>query len=290
MRLGGHVSSSGGIHTAVERAQALGATALQVFTQSPRTWRPTRHSDENLERFRTSAREADIEAVCHATYLINLAATDGTTFERSMAALGTTVEVAGRIGASGVVFHIGSHLGRGLDRALEQVVPALDVVLGERGDSRTWLLLENSAGPGGTIGVGVDELARVIDELGRPERVGVCLDSCHLWASGVDVADPGCVDELLAELEDRIGLERLRCLHVNDSALPLGTNRDRHANVGEGEIGDGLAVMLGHPRLQGLPALAETPGADGKGFDAGEMAALERLHRAGEKLWRRRRG
>ncbi len=290
MRLGGHVSSSGGIDSAVDRAQALGARALQVFTQSPRTWRATSHGEESVERFRSRAAEADIEAVCHATYLINLGATDPVVFERSREALRTTVEVAGRIGASGVVFHVGSHLGRGLERALEQIAPALGEVLVARGEAGTWLLLENSAGPGGTIGVGIDELARVLDEIGRPPRVGVCLDSCHLWASGVDVTDLGCMDELVAELDERIGLERLRCLHINDSALPRGTNRDRHANVGQGEIGNGLAVMLGHPRLQGLPALAETPGADGKGFDAGEMAALVRLHRNGVRRWRRRRG
>jgi deoxyribonuclease-4 len=274
----------------VERAEALGAQAVQVFTQSPRTWRPTNHSEQDFERFRERAGEVDIEAFCHATYLINLAATDDTTFHRSVQALATTLEVADGIGASGVVFHVGSHLGRGLDRALEQVVPALDVVLGQRGDSPTWLLVENSAGPGGTIGVGIEEVARVIDELRRPERVGVCLDTCHLWASGVDVGDPERVDELLAEVDERIGLERLRCLHVNDSKLPLGTNRDRHENVGQGEIGDGLAVMLGHPKLQGLPALSETNGADGKGFDQGEMQALTQLHAAGVKLWKGRRG
>ena len=171
--------------------------------------------------------------------------------------------------AEGVVFHLGSHLGRGLDAALHQVIPAMQVALGE-GEPKspaTRLVIENSAGAGNTMGLTIEDIARVIDELGRPKRVGVCLDTCHLWATGVDVRDPARVDELVSELDERIGLDRLLCLHVNDAALPLGAHRDRHADPGDGLIGRKLGVILGHPRLQDVAAITESPGPDEKGPD-----------------------
>jgi deoxyribonuclease-4 len=287
MQFGGHVSSSGGIDTAIDRAEEIGANAVQVFTQSPRMWRPTAHRPEAVARFRERREKAGVESVvCHATYLINLGATDDVIYHKSVKALATTVDVADQIGAEGVIFHVGSHLGRGLDAAMHQIVPAIQIACAERREQGPWLLLENSAGHQGTIGVTIEELARMIDELGRPDRIGICLDTCHLFASGIDITEPSAVDELLDEIEDRIGLEKLRALHVNDSKMSFGSNRDRHANVGTGEIGEGLAVMLGHPRLQHLPALAETAGADGHGVDAAEVSSLQRLHRKGIKQWR----
>jgi deoxyribonuclease-4 len=179
------------------------------------------------------------------------------------------------------VLHVGSHLGAGLDAGLDRVVPALDRALERAGDD-TWLLLENSAGAGGTIGRSVDELATIVDRAGRPPRLGLCLDSCHLWVSGVDVADPAAVAELVDEVDGRVGLERLRAIHVNDAASPLGSNRDRHANVGEGLIGDRLGVLLGEPRLRDLPFLLETPGPHGHGPDAEQIRRLRELwERAG---------
>jgi deoxyribonuclease IV len=286
MLFGAHVSSSGGIHTAIDRAQALKANAVQVFTQSPRMWRATTHSDESVALFRKRRAEARVESViCHATYLINLGATDDTTYHRSVRALSATVAAGGRIGAEGVVFHVGSHLGRGLDAAMHQIVPAIEVVMGERGQDGPWLLLENGAGHQGTIGVTISELARIIDELGRPDGVGICLDTCHLFASGIDITTLEGMDELVTDVDTQIGLDRLRCLHINDSKLPFGSNRDRHENLAKGEIGEGLAVMVGHPALQHLPMVMETPGADGHGVDLTEMASLRRLNRKGVKRW-----
>ena len=285
MLLGGHVSHAGGLPTAVDRAEALGARSLQIFAGSPRTWRQPADDPEAMRRFRERAEETGIAAVVHATYLINLGSTDDAVYGKSVRALQEAMGTARGIGAIGVVFHVGSHLGRGLDAALEQIVPALQIVLGENGDSDTWLLLENSAGAGGTIGVDVADLQRIVGELDGHPRLGVCLDTCHLWAAGVDITDPDRVDELLAELDRAMGLDRLRSLHVNDSQLELGANRDRHENVGRGKIGNGLAVMLGHPGLQGLPAVMETPGADGKGVDKREMRSLRRLHKRGVELW-----
>lgn len=273
---GAHVSSSGGIFTAIDRIEAIGGDAAQVFTQSPRMWRPTAHKPEAIERFKERRAEAEIGAIaCHALYLINLAAPKF--YDRSVEALGATVDVACAIEADAVIFHVGSHLGAGFDRALELVVPALERCL-ERCDEGTWLLMENTAGAGGTIGRSIEELAAVHDRLGGHPRLGLCLDSCHLYASGYDVTDRAELDRLLGRVDELVGLDRLRALHVNDSAAPLGSNRDRHANIGEGLLGDGLGTFVAHPALQELPIFLETPGPDGHGPDADEVRKLRELH------------
>ena len=278
MYVGAHLSSSGGIHTAVDRAEAIGAESLQVFTQSPRTWRPTSHDPANLERFRERSAEVGLNGVlCHALYLCNLAAPDDAVYEKSVAAMRNTMDVARGIGADGVVFHVGSHLGSGFEAGLERVVPAMEQVL-ELSDDQTWLLMENSAGTGGTIGRSIEELATIFDRLDRHPRLGICLDSCHLYASGIDVTDPVQLDAALDEVDASIGLDRLRALHVNDSATALGSNRDRHANIGDGLMGEQLGTFLGHPNLQGLPAVLEVPGPDNHGPDEGEVRKLRELH------------
>jgi deoxyribonuclease-4 len=271
------MSSAGGIHTAVDRAEAAGAEALQVFTQSPRMWRPTNHPEENLERFKQRAAEVGLNGVvCHALYLLNLAAPDDAVYEKSVTALKSSVDVACKIDADGVVFHVGSHLGAGFEQSLERVVPALLECL-ERCTEKTWLLIENTAGTGATIGRSIEELATLVDRLDRHERIGICLDSCHLWASGYDVTDRAALDGVLDQVDREIGLDRLRALHVNDSKTPLGSNRDRHDNIGEGLMGAGLGVFLSHPRLQGLPALLEVPGPDDQGPDAEQIARAKAL-------------
>jgi deoxyribonuclease-4 len=278
MKIGAHLSTSGGIHTAVDRAEAVGADSLQVFTQSPRTWRPTNHDPANFERFRERRLETGLgDVLCHALYLCNLAAPKDDIYEKSVAALQNTMEVARGIGADGVVFHIGSHLGAGFEAGLERVLPAMELVLGLATDE-TWLLMENSAGAGGTIGRSLDELATIYERLDRHPQLGVCLDSCHFYVSGVDVADPAALDAALDELDESIGLDRLRALHVNDSAAPLGSNRDRHANIGDGLLGEKLGVFLGNPRLQALPAVLETSGPDNRGPDANEVRKAKEMH------------
>jgi deoxyribonuclease IV len=276
MLFGAHVSSAGGIHTAIDRIEAIGGDAVQVFTQSPRMWRPTAHPPESVERFKERRTEAGIEAVvCHALYLINLAAPKFR--DKSVEALRATIDTACAIEADGVIFHVGSHLGAGFDAGLELVVPSLLECV-ERCNERTWLLMENTAGTGDTIGRSIEELAAIYDRLDRHPRLGLCLDSCHLYASGYDVTDRNELDRLLEQVDELIGLDRLRALHVNDSATPLGSNRDRHENIGEGLMGEGLGVFLGHPQLQDLPALLETPGIDNKGPDENEVRKLRELH------------
>ena len=277
MYIGAHLSSSGGIHTAVDRAEAIGAESLQVFTQSPRAWRPTNHDPANFDKFRERRAEVGLHGVlCHALYLCNLAAPDDAICAKSVAAMRNTMQVACGIGADAVVFHVGSHLGSGLEHGLERVLPAMEQVL-ELTTDETWLLMENSAGAGGTIGRSIDELATIYQRLDGHPRLGVCLDSCHLYVSGIDVTDAAQLDALLDEVDSSIGLDRLRALHVNDSASPLGSNSDRHANIGEGLLGEELGVFLGNPRLQGLPAVLETAGPDKHGPDADEVRKAKEI-------------
>jgi deoxyribonuclease-4 len=276
--IGAHLSSAGGIHTAVDRAEAVGAESLQVFTQSPRAWRPTNHDPATFDRFRDRRAEVGLHGVlCHALYLCNFAAPNDEVYEKSVAALRNTMQVAGAIGADAVVVHVGSHLGSGFEHGLERVLPAMEQVL-ELSTDETWLLMENSAGAGGTIGRSIDELATIYQRLDRHPRLGVCLDSCHLYVSGVDVTDAVALDALLDEVDSSIGLDRLRALHVNDSAAELGSNRDRHANIGEGLLGEELGVFLGNPRLQGLPAVLETAGPERQGPDANEVRKAKEMH------------
>jgi deoxyribonuclease IV len=278
VEFGAHMSSSGGIDTAIDRIEAIGGDCVQVFTQSPRMWRPTNHKPESIERFRARRAEAGIGGVvCHALYLCNLAAPDEAIYEKSVQTMRNTVDAACAIGADGVIFHVGSHLGAGFESGLDRTCAALAQVL-ERCEGDTWLLMENSAGAGGTIGRSLEELQTLLDRLDGHPRLGICLDSCHLYVSGYDVTDPHVVGALVRELDERIGVDRLRALHVNDSAAELGSNRDRHANIGEGLMGEGLGAFLAHPAFQHLSAYLEVPGDAKQGPNANELQKLRDLH------------
>ena len=275
MLFGAHVS--GGIKKALDNALEMGADTLQLFVQSPRTWRFPNHDPADLEAFRSRREEHGMPAFVHALYLVNLAAPDEAVYSKSVETMRATVDAACAIEADAVVFHVGSHLGAGFESGLARVRPALEQVL-DRCNDRTWLLMENSAGAGGTIGRSISELAALFDALGRHRRLGICLDSCHLYVSGVDVTEPAALTATVDELHERIGLDRLRALHANDSKAPLGSNRDRHENILEGLMGEGLATFLAHPKLQHLPVLLEVPGKDGKGPNADEIHKLRELH------------
>ncbi len=276
MLFGAHCS--GGIKKAIDAAEEMGADVVQLFVQSPRAWRFPKHDPAALEQFRERRAEAGLGgALVHALYLVNLAAPDKAIYKKSVDTMRSTMDAACAIEADGVVFHVGSHLGAGFDVGLKRVVPALEQVL-DRCSETTWLLMENSAGAGGTIGRSIDELAVIFDALGRHQRLGICLDSCHLYVSGIDVTERKALDGVLGELDDRIGLDRLRALHANDSKAPLGSNRDRHENICDGLMGEGLGAFLSHPRLQDLPTVLEVPGKDGHGPNADEIRKLRELH------------
>jgi deoxyribonuclease-4 len=285
MLFGAHVSAAGGISKAIDRVEEIGGDAVQLFTQSPRMWKPTEHAQEELDRFRERRREAGVKAVsCHALYLVNLASSDDTVRANSLEALRATMATARGIGADAVVFHVGSHLGYGFDDAVAVVAPALRELL-ELTTDDLWLCMENAAGAGGTIGRSIAELATLSDAVGGHPRLGICLDSCHWWASGVEVSDRTGLAAALEDLDARLGLDRLRVLHVNDSKAPLGSNRDRHELVGEGLIGDGLATFLGHPAFQSLPAIVET--WEDRGRETEDLDRMRALRRKGRRRWAR---
>jgi deoxyribonuclease-4 len=241
-------------------------------------WRPTNHKPEAIEQFKAKRRDAGIGGVvCHALYLVNLAAPDDAIYEKSITAMRATVDAACAIEADGVIFHVGSHLGAGFEAGLERTCGALSQIL-ESCEGDTWLLMENSAGSGATIGRSLEELAVLMERLDHHPRLGICLDSCHLYASGYDVTDPAAVDDLVSELDGRIGLDRLRALHINDSAVPLGANSDRHANILEGVMGENLGAFLAHPAFRHLSAYLEVPGENKTGPNANEIQKLRDLH------------
>ncbi|MGD0166042.1 MAG: deoxyribonuclease IV [Gaiellaceae bacterium] len=278
MFIGAHVSASGGLDKALERMQEIGAEAAQIFVQSPRTWRPTNHKPETIERFKSERSRLGAPVYVHALYLVNLAGENEELYRKSIETMCITMDVACAIESDGVIFHVGSHHGSGFEGALERVAGAMEEIL-EHTNDRTWLLMENSAGAGGTIGRSLEELTALYERLGRHERLGVCLDSCHLFVSGWDVTDRAELDRLVAELDRQIGLDRLRALHVNDAKAPLGSNRDRHENIGEGVMGEKLGVFLSHTAFRELSALLETPGPEGHGPGADQVEKLRELYR-----------
>jgi len=269
---------SGGIKKSIDRAIEIQANALQLFVQSPRAWRFPEHDPADLARFRERRVETGLGAVVvHGLYLVNLASPKDDFYEKSVTTMRSTMRAACAIEADGVVFHVGSHQGGGFETGLERIAPALELVLDECSET-TWLLMENTAGAGDTIGRSVEELGTIFERLDRHPRLGICLDSCHLFASGYDVTDREQLDRLVDEIDGSFGLDRVRCLHVNDSKTPLGSNRDRHDNILDGIMGEKLGVFLSHPAFQGLPAVLEVPGPDGHGPDAKEVRKLRELH------------
>ncbi len=277
MPLGAHVSASGGLSTAIARAQAIGAECVQVFLSAPQRWLEPKHADDELERFAQRAREAGIGPnFAHAIYLINLASSEATIRARSIGSLIACSAGAGRCLLQGAVVHVGSGKGQLLAEAERNVIAALEEVLA--GGGSTPILLENSAGSGHTLGARFEQLGLLLDSLGRPERMGVCLDTAHAFASGYDLRTPDGLEAALEKLDRHVGLERLRVVHANDSKVPLGSAVDRHENIGKGHLGEeAFALMLRHPALKELPWILEVPGYTNEGPDAENVAALKRL-------------
>ena len=283
MLIGGHVSPAGGLVNAFHRGVERDCDAIQIFNQSPRAWRPTNYREEDIAEFRELLAAGPVKAiVIHAVYLINCASKDPVIREKSLNSLAHALRVGDAIGAAGVVVHPGSTVGEPLTASLRRVGEAVRHVLGE--SESCPLLLENTAGAGGTIGRSFGELAELLELGGGDERLGVCLDSCHMLASGFDVRTAEGLSEVLDECVETLGMDRVRCLHVNDSMTPLGSNRDRHAPLGEGELGpEGCAAFFSEPRFEGLPAIFEGPGLAGKGAALEDMRVARRLRNRGLK-------
>jgi deoxyribonuclease-4 len=292
MNIGAHVRGGGKLVPSLEAGVAIGATSVQIFTQSPRMWKPSQYAPSVLAAYREAqAQHPTItDTFCHATYLINLASADNELYEKSVECLINNLSVARGMASSGLVLHVGSHKGAGFEEVVVQIARAFERALDDAepapdGFADCPILIENAAGAGGTVGRSLEEIEALIGACGDDERLGLCIDTQHLWASGVDYSSIAGTKRLVKEIGDRVGISRLRCLHLNDSKIELGANRDRHANIDEGTIGSkGLAPLVGHPKICDLPLLLEVPG-DGDGPRASDVAQARKVVSAGIKLY-----
>jgi deoxyribonuclease-4 len=287
-RLGAHLPLAPGMVKAIDRAHAIGASAIQIFTDNPTAWRRRREPPPELEAFRRRAAELDVRPIAiHASYLVNLPGPDATTFERSVAMLAGELAGAPAFGARYVNVHIGSHRGTGIDIGMARLVDGIAAVMARaRGaasasDPRTVLVLENSVGGGGGLGTTLEQLAAIADLLdargvGRDD-VAFCIDTAHAWGAGLDVGDPTTIDAFLAGFDERIGLDRLVLVHLNDTRSALGSRTDRHEHLAAGRIPPvGLAHIVRHPRLAHATYILETPGMDA-GYDEINMERARAL-------------
>jgi deoxyribonuclease-4 len=283
MLIGAHVSPAGGPANAVARGVERGCQAIQIFNQSPRQWRPTVYDDEKVAAYKEAFEKSDIEALLiHAVYLLNCASEDKELRKKSLTSLIASLRAGEALGAVSVVLHPGSALKGGADAAVKRAAKTIAEALKE--SEGCVLHLENTAGAGGTLGRTFEELAALIEGAGGGKRLGACLDSCHLLASGYDIRTAEGLSEVLDEFDRIVGLDRLGSLHVNDSMTKLGSNRDRHANLGDGELGrKGCAAFLSEPRFEGLACVFEGPGAAGKAVERADVQNAFRLRRQGLK-------
>jgi deoxyribonuclease IV len=283
MLIGAHVSTSGGLDKAVERGAERGCESIQIFNQSPRMWRPTKYGADDFAAFNQAIESSAVEAVViHAVYLINCATTEPELRKKSLNSLTHALRIGDEINAAGVILHPGAQKGEPLGPSMKRAAKVIAAALKE--SERCPLLLEQTAGHKGLLGRDFDQTARLIELAGSGGRLGLCLDSCHLFVQGYDITDEAHLTIVLDQAEEKLGLDRLGCIHVNDAAAPLGSCRDRHANIGQGEMGKGgLRAFLSEPRFEGLPATLETPGPRKKGPDRKEVQIAKRLRRDGLK-------
>jgi deoxyribonuclease IV len=281
MLIGAHVSTGGGLSNAIERAEERLCDSIQIFNQSPRMWRPTRYSDDDFAAFREAMDASRVEVVAiHMIYLINPAGKDKEMRKKSLESLTHALRVGDGIGAIGVVVHPGALKDDTRTNARKRAISLIKEALAR--SEKCPIIYENTAGSPQLLGLDFDETAELIDKTGGPKRLGLCIDSCHLHATGYDVRTPQGMKDLVDEIDAKVGLEQLKLLHVNDSRDARGSNRDRHAPIGKGEIGrKGFRAFLGERRLQGIPAVLEGPGIDGHDVARKDVQLTRRLHREG---------
>jgi deoxyribonuclease-4 len=283
MFIGAHVSTGGGLPNAIERGKERGCESIQIFNQSPRMWRPTKYGPDDFAAFREAIDASPVEAVIiHAVYLINCATKDKELRKKSLESLTHALRIGDGIGAKGVVLHPGSQKTDPLKPSLKRASKVIAAALKET-DSCP-LLIEQTAGHKGLLARDFDQTAELIELAGAGKRLGLCLDSCHLFVQGYDITDEAHLGAVLDEADAKVGIQRLGAVHVNDAAVPLGACLDRHANIGKGEMGKrGLSAFLSEPRFEGLPATLETPGPEKKGSSKAEVTLAKRLRREGLK-------
>ncbi|HLF79392.1 MAG TPA: deoxyribonuclease IV [Dehalococcoidia bacterium] len=277
MKIGAHVSTAGGPVTAFERAEAIGAEAAQIFLTPPQQWRSSKVEPEQAEAFRARAAASSCGPLfVHGVYLINLATSDESNLTRSTSSLKSALTSCSQLGIQGVIFHLGSHKGMGLEAVFAQICKACTDVLANTPDD-VQLILENSAGAGGTIGSQFADLGRIIREVDSP-RIKVCLDTQHSFAAGYDLASAEGLEMAMTEFEQEVGFDQLVAVHANDSKVELGRGLDRHENIGEGMIGiEGFRRIVAHRGFKDVPFLLEVPGLDGKGPDQSNIDILKKM-------------
>ena len=275
MKVGAHVSSAGGLDKAIDRGQEMGAETIQIFVSSPQGWAFKPIAPAVIEKFNEKAAQSGIGPnFLHCIYLVSLGAPTEEHLQKSVGALTNYMQAAGEIGASGVIFHTGSHRGAGYDAVFDQAVGAMQEVL-KASPEDVSLLIENSAGMGDHICSSFQEIGRLMKAVANP-RVRVCLDTQHLFAAGYNIVDKAGLERTMEEFDREIGLDKLMAVHANDSKTPLASAVDRHENVGEGHMGvEGFRVIMGHPAFRDVPFLLEVPGADGKGPGRADVDVLK---------------
>ena len=278
MKLGAHVSTSGGLSKAIERAEEIGAEAIQIFASSPRMWRFVEPKPEEIKLFKNLSSEKNIDpCYIHGSYLVNIGG-DPSLLDKSIASLTNNMHVAGEIGAQGVIFHGGSHKGKGFENILDQAVECLNQVLANSPD-HVFLCIENSAGMGSHIGSSFEEIARIIDAVNRP-NLKVCLDTEHLFAAGYNIVNPVDLEIIMDEFNTKIGIDKLVAVHANDSKVEFGSGIDRHENIGKGHIGiDGFQAIMSDPSFQDVPFFLEVPGFESNGPDKKNLDILKNIRR-----------
>ncbi|MFL5845050.1 MAG: deoxyribonuclease IV [Solirubrobacteraceae bacterium] len=281
MLLGAHVSPAGGPANALARGEERACESVQIFNQSPRAWKGRVYHEDEVEAYRAALADAPVQdLVIHAIYLINCASEDPEIRAKSLDALTRALQCGDQLGARGVVLHPGSALKSDVGEAIARAGDIFREALAE--SERCPLLLEDTAGSGATLGRSFHELAALFEAAGGDERLGLCLDSCHLYASGFDIRTEDGLTQTLDQCVELVGVDKIGCLHVNDSKTALGSNVDRHAPLGEGELGEeGCAVFLSEPRFEGLPMIFEGPGVGGKQVEPEDLQIMRRLREQG---------
>lgn len=280
MRIGAHVTIAGGLPNAIFKAKEIGAECIQIFPAPPQMWKVPDRPAKEIQEFNELRKKSKIDpVVIHSIYLINLASEKNTVFWGSVGSLVKTMELAEKIKALGVIFHVGSGKEKKFNEVLDKVAKGIKEIL-KKSPKNTFLIIENSAGAGNLIGRNFDEIAEMIKASNENKRIKICLDTQHIFASGYDLRDQKSVDKLFSEFDKKIGLERLIAIHVNDSKSDLGSNIDRHENIGEGKIGlDGIRAFLGHKAVSKLPIFIETPGFKNKGPDERNIKILKKIRK-----------
>ncbi len=279
MLLGAHISISGGVYKAPEKARELTCDCMQIFSKNQMQWRSKLISDEDAERFRKALKEQEIqETVIHDSYLINLGSPDRDLLQKSRDAFLDEMSRARKLGVRYLIFHPGAHVGSGEKEGLTRIAESLDWARKEFDSYDVELLLEITAGQGSVLGQTFEQLAKIIDGMEDPKATGICFDTCHAFAAGYDVKSEEGYEETMAKLEDVIGIDQLKAVHLNDSKGKRGERKDRHEQIGEGHIGlDGFRNVMNDGRLEGVPMVLETPKGDE--MYASELRTLRSLIR-----------